>query len=530
MGEFGEMITLKKKQEIILLHVREGYSQRKIASLVGVNRETVGKYIREYETRKNKLLSEDKNADTGELIQEIVEAPRYKKRDSKKRKLSKEILHRIQMHLEENVQKKQQGLRKQIKKAVDIHESLESEGFTISYSTVLRTIRAMEKTKKEAFIKGAYAPGQVCEFDWGEVKLMINGKKQTLQMATFTSAYSNFRMAYLFTKQKTECFQEAHSLFFKDIGGVFHTMVYDNMKVAVKRFIGRDREPTEGLIKLSLYYSFHYRFCNTASGNEKGHVERSVEMIRRKAFAFQDTFDTLEKANHYLHEICLKLNHKEKNSSSYLTPNDLIKEEKKYLLVAPPPFDAARVINGRVTKYSTVIVDQNYYSVPDHLVGEMIRIKIYSDHIQCFYQEKRIALHPRKTGNHEWSLHLEHYLYTLQKKPGALADSTALQQADPKLKKIYHSYYTTHPKDFIELIHFIKSGITIKQIEKSIQELSTLHPSHITTDKIKLICAKQREALHLPKDYSSQKTIDIEHYSKQHLQTYDQLFQTKFIQ
>lgn len=116
MGEFGEMITLKKKQEIILLHLREGYSQRKIASLVGVNRETVGKYIREYETRKNKLLSEDKNADTGELIQEIVEAPRYKKRDSKKRKLSKEILHRIQMHLEENVQKKQQGLRKQIKK------------------------------------------------------------------------------------------------------------------------------------------------------------------------------------------------------------------------------------------------------------------------------------------------------------------------------------------------------------------------------------------------------------------------------
>ncbi|MDW6157057.1 helix-turn-helix domain-containing protein, partial [Klebsiella pneumoniae] len=214
------MITLKKKQEIILLHVREGYSQRKIARLVGVNRETVGKYIREYETRKNKLLSEDKNADTGELVQEIVEAPRYKKRDSKKRKLSKEILHRIQMHLEENVQKKQQGLRKQIKKAVDIHESLESEGFTISYSTVLRTIRAMEKTKKEAFIKGAYAPGQVCEFDWGEVKLMINGKKQTLQMATFTSAYSNFRMAYLFTKQKTECFQEAHSLFFKDIGGV----------------------------------------------------------------------------------------------------------------------------------------------------------------------------------------------------------------------------------------------------------------------------------------------------------------------
>ena len=38
----------------------------------------------------------------------------------------------------------------------------------------------------------------------------------------------------------------------------------------------------QALVKLSLYYGFHYRFCNPASGNEKGHVERSVEVVRRK--------------------------------------------------------------------------------------------------------------------------------------------------------------------------------------------------------------------------------------------------------
>lgn len=54
------------------------------------------------------------------------------------------------------------------------------------------------------------------------------------------------------------------------------------MKVAVKRFVGRqEKEPTEALLKLSTYYGFAFRFCN---GNEKGHVERSVEYIRRKAF------------------------------------------------------------------------------------------------------------------------------------------------------------------------------------------------------------------------------------------------------
>jgi len=41
----------------------------------------------------------------------------------------------------------------------------------------------------------------------------------------------------------------------------------------VRKFVGRnEKEATEDLIKISLYYGFKYRFCNIASGNEKGHV------------------------------------------------------------------------------------------------------------------------------------------------------------------------------------------------------------------------------------------------------------------
>ena len=51
-GEFREMINLQKKQEIILLHVRENYSRRKIAKQLGLDRATVGKYIDEYEEKR----------------------------------------------------------------------------------------------------------------------------------------------------------------------------------------------------------------------------------------------------------------------------------------------------------------------------------------------------------------------------------------------------------------------------------------------------------------------------------------------
>ena len=47
---------------------------------------------------------------------------------------------------------------------------------------------------------------------------------------------------------------------------------------------------------LSLHYQFKIRLCEPRKGNQKGHVERSVEYVRRKAFSHCDTFSDLEEA------------------------------------------------------------------------------------------------------------------------------------------------------------------------------------------------------------------------------------------
>ena len=528
MGEFGEMIELKKKQEVLLMYFREGKSQREIARVIGIDRKTIRKYIKEYEKKKTEIEQCGDGVHKGELIQELVEAPRYKVGERPKRVMTPEIEQKIVQHLQENKEKRGMGLRKQVKKPVDIFDALEAEGVEISYSTVLRTIRRLEKRTKEAFIKGSYLPGDICEFDWGEVTVKIKGKWRKLQMAVFTSAFGNYRMAFLFTKQKMECFQEAHALFFEEVGGVYQTMVYDNMKVAVKRFVGTEKEPTDGLLKLSLYYGFQHRFCNVRKGNEKGHVERSVEVIRRKAFAFQDSFETIEAANQYLYAVCERLNRKPQPTHQNHTAEDSLKLEKDNFFILPPPFDAARVQNVRVDKYSTVVIDQSHYSVPDHLVGEMIKVKVYSNRILCFYEENKIAEHIRLTGCHEWSLQLEHVLETLKKKPGALAGSTALQQADKKIKKIYETYYINKSKEFIELIQYTKEESSLEEIEHSIKELCEIHPSHVTTEKIKVLCAKNRQ-YPLPPTHTTQETKEITDFAKKQLRMMDEMFQTQSI-
>lgn len=516
------MIKLKKKQEVLLMYLREGKSQREIAKRVGIDRKTVSKYIKEYEGQRSELEKLDANVDTGELILAMVEAPKYQVGVRPKRILTPEMEERMQELILENKEKRRIGLRKQLKKPIDIHEVLEAEGFAVSYSTVLRTIRELEKKPKEAYIKGFYLPGDVCEFDWGEVKVTIGGKSRVLQMAVFTSAYGNYRMAYLFTKQKTECFQEAHALFFDKIGGVYQTMVYDNMKVAVKRFVGTEKEPTEALLKLSLYYTFNFRFCTVQRGNEKGHVERTVEVIRRKAFAFKDDFETLEEANQYLSEICEKRNRKQQTGRG-CSADELFTQEQAHLLPSLPPFDAARIVHARVDKYSTVVIDQSHYSVPDHLVNKVIMAKVYSNRIQFYHDGGKIAEHRRLTGSHEWSLHLDHYMRTLKKKPGALASSVALHQADKKIKTIYETYYTKNAREFVELVHYLQVEASLKEVEQSIEELRKIHPSHVTTDKIKVLCSKNRETLpSIPLEEEN----DITTHAQAQLRDYDALFQT----
>lgn len=68
----------------------------------------------------------------------------------------------------------------------------------------------------------------------------------------------------------------------------------------------------------------------------------------------------------------------------------MLKKEKNSLLVLPPRYDTVRITEARVDYYSTVSVDTNHYLVPDHLVGEFVLAKIYSDKVRVIITRQRL--------------------------------------------------------------------------------------------------------------------------------------------
>lgn len=482
------MITLKDKQYIILEYIKNNKSQMQIHKETGVARDTIRKYINEYEDRLRQAGNDLSDTEKVDLIDEIVKQPKYKSSPRTKRVLTEEVVDKIKYYLKENEKKRLTGMSKQQMKKIDICEALNEEGFHISYSSVSYAINNIEHKKREAFIKQDYSPGDIVEFDFGNVKLYTeDGILRDYKLAVFTAAYSNYRWARLFPKENTACFLESHAHFFNHIQGVYNTVVYDNMRIAVKKFIGpSEKEPTEALLKISLYYKFGYRFCNTYSGNEKGHVENSVEFVRRKAFSKNVHFESIAHANEHLSKVLDQLNNK-CSFGRTKTSKELLDEEREYLLPDMPMYETSEIRDFRVNKFSTIMVDSCYYSVPDNYVSEIVRCKIYTNKIIVFYNETKICEHIKTTGLNKWKIDIAHYTYTLFRKPKALVSSTAFSQMDTILKNIYSIYFKENEKEFIKVIECVgKYGITTTF--NAIKNLQQNCPTNISADKIEFIC------------------------------------------
>jgi len=478
------------KQEIILKSHREGKSQRSISKELGISRKTVKKYITQFEAG---LRSGSPPQEA--ITKYLSDAPTYQLGPRKKLKLTLEVQQAIDELLAANEAKRLQGLRKQLLKKCDIHSLLQEQGFAIGYTTVCNYIREKQgKTApKEAYIRQEYVPGEVCEFDWGEIKLYIAGKLTRFQLAVFTAAYSNYRYAEIYQRQDTLAFMESHVSFFEHLQGVHKEMVYDNMRIAVSKFIGpHEKEPTQALLQLRGHYHFSHRFCNSYRGNEKGHVERSVEYIRRKSFAVKSHFNNLEEATAWLHTKTAALNNTRQKLTGK-TANELLAQEKAALLPLPTKLRCSEQIQLRVDKYATVSYKTNRYSVPDHLVGEFVQVKIMSHELWFYHTDHKVATHSRSYNLHEWIIKIDHYLATFKRKPGALSGSIALASSG-YLKELYQTHFMGEPRNFIDLLEYCSQhSITDEKLAQAVTRLTQSPVKQLTTEKIKALLGNKQD-------------------------------------
>ena len=445
------MVQIMEKKDIIMLK-EQGLSNREVARRSGADRETVSKYWNDFRRKLGQL--EEPGADIRSISESLLAKPEYNTASRVRRKYTEQVDARVKEILQEE-ERKTRALgsgHKQKLTNKQIHQKLVDEGFDIGAVTINIALAEIRKRQREVFIRQQYDLGDRLEYDFGEVKLDCGEGAKVYHMAVLSSPGGCFRWLYLYTNQKKAVFMDSHVRFFEMMGGAYREIVYDNMRNVVKKFIGKnEKEPNEDLVKMSMYYGFQINVTNCFKANEKGHVERSVDVLRNQIFAAYWTFNSLESAQEYAYSQLLKLNE-----------NSQLEEEKKHLRPYRPPPELAIVSNPKVDTCSFVNVDTVKYSVPEYLVGKRVIVKKYHNEIRIYAENEMVAKHKRLFGNGRMQVDIYHYLNTLRKKPGALRNSIALKSV-PRLKALFDTHYSKQPKKFIELF-LANKELTIDEI------------------------------------------------------------------
>lgn len=468
------MISLAKKFDIIYSHFNEGKAIKAIAREQRISKNTVKSYIREYESQKQLILQ---GGDKSEILLSMNEEPVYNASNRIRTVFTDEVIDEIKACLAENERKKVTGKAKIQMKGTDIFEHLIDKGFKLSYSSVTNYVRKLSESKKEAYIKQHYEFGEVCEFDWGDVTLTILGKDVLFKMAVFTLASSNIRFSLLYRHENSQAFVDSHIRFFAFLGHVPHQMVYDNMRVAIAKFVGKNEKvPTLALKQMSTYYGFNFRFCNIRSGNEKGHVERSVEFVRRKAFCNISEFNSYTEATDNLVKTVNRINSDKM---------ELLEKEKLAMLPKPPDYSSVIRTTAKVDKFSTIRYANNNYSLSDGFVHKDVEVFVFVNEIVIKHDGKIIGKHIRSYEQGEYILDIMHFKNTFSRKPGALKNSLCLRQSSDLLKIIYNSFFADQPKEFLKMLDLLDE-FELSQIRMSIETLLDTG-AKISVDCIKML-------------------------------------------
>src|SRR6266849_5944381 len=340
----------------------------------------------------------------------------------------KEIINRI-------LQEDRDAPRKQRHTAHRIFTRLREEHpeHPIGEPTVRRFVaerkRELGLSGREVFVPQSYALGQEAQVDWFEASAKLGGERCVLQFFAMRSMGSGDAFHRAYTNATQQAFLEGHEHAFAYFDGVFGTLRYDNLASAVKKILrGRQRVETERIIAFRSHWGFKSEYCNPASGNEKGGVEGELGWYRRNWLVPVPEAEDLESLNQRLLAACVA-SRSRTISGRDITVAEACRMEQPHLLPrAEESFGIHEtlyplIVDGK----GRVKVKTNWYSTP-LWPGLRVTARVWPSLIGIEHDGKCVARHPRHYGRGHQILNLEHYLDVLEKKPGAMAGSTPLEQ------------------------------------------------------------------------------------------------------
>lgn len=280
--------------------------------------------------------------------------------------------------------------------------------------------RAVEGPAKEVFFPQRHEPGALSQSDFTDMtRLGVTLQRDPFEhlIYHFTLTYSNWEAVKICFSESLEALSGGLQQALWTLGGVPQAHQTDCLSAAVHK-LEHPEDFTEPYDALMRHYGVQPRKTNPHSPNENGDIEqrhrRFIEAVDQ-ALMLRGHRDFDDQAAYaaFLDSIVEQLNTGRQKR---------LAEERPLLQPLPAQrLDDCTRLDVRVSRFSTLSVRANTYSVHSRLIGEMVRVHLYADRLEIHYAQRRVDGFPRLRGKGRHRIQYRHIIDWLVRKPGAFA-------------------------------------------------------------------------------------------------------------
>jgi transposase len=388
----------------ILQLLTSGHSGRNIASQLGISRNTVDYYNKQFkgcQTSFSDLLKLKEH----ELSKLIFKEQSGVKKDDRFERLAGLIPHFID-------ELKRRGVTRYL--LWQEYKSKDTAGY--SYQQFCEHLNTYLEVKS-ASMHFEHKPGDLAEFDFAGGKMCYVDQQtgEVVACPVFVSVlpYSGYCYALALADATLKNLIPTLGKCMEYFQGVPACVLTDNMRQIVKKTNRYEPSFTDLAEQWSVHYNTSLLTARPGKPKDKATVEKAVDLIYKRVFAplRNQIFKSLAELNFHIAK-ALDTHNSILYQKKGISRRELFLLEEKELLRPLPleRFEVKYTVKAKVTKdyHITLGEDWHHYSVPYQYIGKQVTVLYTADDVEIYHNHDRIAFHKRDYRKNKFTTLTEH--------------------------------------------------------------------------------------------------------------------------
>jgi hypothetical protein len=390
------------------------------------------------------------------------------------------------------------------------HPGRFSDGQIRTLQRRIKLWRVTEGPAREVYFSQVHVAGRLCASDFThmtELGITLGGQTFEHLVYHFVLTYSNWETGTICYSESLESLSEGWQNAVWELGAVAAEHRTDSLSSAVNNMSNRE-EFNQRYEAVMRYYGVKPRHTNPASPNENGDCEQSHHRFKRaveQALLLRGSRDFASMAEY---TEFLKHLFAQRNAGRRAR----LAEELAVMRELPARrMESAKRERVKVDSGSLIHVERNAYSVNSRLIGAQVEARMYLDHVEVWYGQKRVEDLPRLRGRGKHRIDYRHIIEWLVRKPGAFDNYRYQEDLFPtsRFRMAYDGLRESTPgrasKEYLRILQLAAEtgevgvdqalrellageaevAITVESISAMLAQLDTIQP--VTMVKVALV-------------------------------------------